>query len=90
MSQGEGDVEGAWNSGESGPVVSVRDGAAAVDGGDGTASVKVAAKDQKILEQLAIRTMSDPSGDPVTGAELNPGPGAGSISVIHEDDEDEA
>ena len=90
MSQGEGDVEGPWNSGENWQVFSDRDAQAAVDGGDGTASVKVAAKDQKILEQLAIRTMSDPSGDPVTGAELNPGPGAGSISVIHEDDEDEA
>jgi Mn-containing catalase len=93
MSQGDGaeeeDVEGPWNSGENWEMVSDRDAQAAVDGGDGSASVEISEADAQILAALAARTMSDPTGDPVTGAELNPGPGAGKMSVIHEDDEDE-
>lgn len=87
MSQGDGDVEGPWNSGENWETVSDRDDQTAVDGGDGTASVKISKKDSDILANLAARTMSDPTGDPVTGAELNPGPGAGKMSVILEDDD---
>jgi Mn-containing catalase len=82
MSQGEGqDVQGAWNSGENWEVVSDREAQAAVDGGDGQASVQLAADDAKVLTKLAARTQSDPETDPVTGAELGAGPGAGSIST---------
>jgi Mn-containing catalase len=80
MSQGEGDATGPWNSGENWQVVSDRDEQAAVDGGDGLATIKVGAKDARTLEQLAARTRSDPNIDPMTGAELGAGPGAGATS----------
>jgi Mn-containing catalase len=82
MSQGEGDASGPWNSGENWEVVSDREQQAAVDGGDGLASVKLASKDAKVLGKLAERTQSDPATDPVTGAELGAGPGAGATSPL--------
>jgi Mn-containing catalase len=82
MSQGEGDASGPWNSGENWQVVSDRDAQAAVDGGDGTASVTMPAKDLKTLEKLAKRTASDPTVDPITGADLGAGPGAGSTTPV--------
>ena len=48
-----------------------------VDGGDGTATVSLAADDKKVAAAMAKRTMSDPSVDPTTGADLGAGPGAG-------------
>ena len=82
MSQGEGDASGPWNSGENWEVVSDRDQQAAVDGGDGLASVKLASKDTKVLGKLVERTQSDLATDPVTGAELGAGPGAGATSPL--------
>lgn len=81
MSQGDGsgeaDVSGPWNSGENWQVVSDREQQAAVDGGDGMATVKLKAADKKVLETLANRTQSDPAVTPLTGADLGAGPGAG-------------
>jgi len=34
-----------------------------------------------VLEKMAMRTMSDPTSDPVTGAELNPGKEGGSGTI---------
>lgn len=86
MSQGdETPVEGPWNSGENWQVVSDRDAQAAVDGGDGMASITLTKADKDILDQLAVRTLSDPETDPITGAELGAGPGAGSITPIDQD-----
>lgn len=82
MSQGEGDAEGPWNSGENWEVVSDRDAQAAVDGGDGLATVELRAKEIKVLEQLATRTQSDPTANPVTGADLGAGSGAGSTGPL--------
>jgi Mn-containing catalase len=82
MSQGEGDASGPWNSGENWEVVSDRDQQAAVDGGDGLASVKLASKDTEVLGKLVERTQSDLATDPVTGAELGAGPGAGATSPL--------
>jgi len=82
MSQGEGDMSGPWNSGENWEVVSDREAQAAVDGGDGLATVKVPAADKKVLDKLAKRTQSDPSGDPITGADLGAGPGAGATTPV--------
>jgi Mn-containing catalase len=77
MSQGdgavEGDVDGPWNSGEKWAVVRERDDQAAVDGGDGTASVKLPKKDEKLVTQAAVRTASRTDVDPTTGAELGSG-----------------
>lgn len=79
-SQGDGDMDGPWNSGDlwdrdDGPT-------AALDGGDGTASVKLAKDDKKVADAMAKRTKSDPAADPVTGADLGAGPGAGRTTPV--------
>lgn len=73
MSQGEGDMRGPWNQGEQWDFVEERERQAAVDGGDGSASVKLSRADAAIAKKVAARTMSDPSSDPITGAELGQG-----------------
>jgi Mn-containing catalase len=77
MSQGEGDAEGPWNTGPLWENVSVREQQSAVDGGDGTAIVKLSRQDEQALAAAASRTASDPTSDPTTGAELGAGPGSG-------------
>ena len=69
MSQGEGDARGPWNSDENFEFVSDREQQHSFDGG-GEASVRLTSDEQKLLEQLAARTASDPTSDPMTGAEL--------------------
>jgi Mn-containing catalase len=83
MSQGEGDLEGPWNTGEQWERIDDRTLQAAVDGGDGASEVKMKTVDKKVLSTLAQRTMSDPSGNPVTGADLGAGPGAGSTTPMN-------
>ena len=70
MSQGDGEMSGSWNAGPEWQHVSDRDQQVAVDGGDGSASVQLTADEAEVLDQLAARTMSDPTIDPVTGAQL--------------------
>ena len=81
MSQGNGaaepDVKGSWNSGDQWEHVSNRDEQAAVDGGDGSASVELPKRDEALLAKIADRTASRTDVDPTTGAELGAGPGAG-------------
>jgi Mn-containing catalase len=82
MSQGDGDMRGSWNQGEQWDFVSDRDKQMAVDGGDGSAQVTLSSTDVNVLKQMAMRTMSVPSAEPLTGAELGKGvqdPAAGSI-----------
>ncbi len=79
-SQGDGDMEGSWNTGEQwdrdeGPTP-------ALDGGDGSASVELDKADRKVAETMAKRTESDPAGDPLTGADLGAGPGAGRTTPV--------
>lgn len=79
-SQGEGDAEGPWNSGEQwdkddGPTP-------ALDGGPGTASVLLDDDDADIVALSSARTQSDPEIDPVTGADLGAGPGAGRTTPV--------
>jgi Mn-containing catalase len=76
-SQGEGDADGPWNSGEEWDRVDDLEQVMPVDGGDGTATVKLSARDKKVATAMMERTMSDPTTDPTTGAELGAGPGAG-------------
>lgn len=70
MSQGEGDMRGSWNQGENWEYVSDRDEQAAVDGGSGDASVTLNADAVDRLKAMAVRTQSDPTADPITGAEI--------------------
>jgi Mn-containing catalase len=78
LSQGPGDVSGPWNSGEQWETVSDRE--PAVDGGDGEASVKLEKQHAKALQEMLVRTASRPDGNPVTGADLGAGPGAGATT----------
>jgi Mn-containing catalase len=70
MSQGEGDLRGPWNQGEQWDFIEDRAKQAAVDGGDGSASVKLGRADMAVAKKVAARTTSDPASDPTTGAEL--------------------
>lgn len=82
MSQGEGDASGPWNTGDQWTVVSDREAQAAVDGGDGHARVEMDRKSGAAVEAFAARTQSDPGADPVTGADLGAGPGAGRTTPL--------
>ena len=75
MSQGDDDLRGPWNCGDNWEFVSKREKQAAVDGGDGMASVKLSKGEQTLLTQAATRTLSHPDADPTTGADLGAGPG---------------
>ncbi|MFO1058376.1 MAG: manganese catalase family protein [Dongiaceae bacterium] len=78
MSQGDGgDVSGPWNSGAQWETVSDRAEQAAVDGGDGTASVMLDRDEEQLLQENAARTASRTDVDPTTGADLGAGNGAG-------------
>lgn len=81
-SQGEGDATGPWNAGEQWNKVDDILGHLPVDGGDGTASVKLSADDGVTVAAMAARTASNPSVDPVTGADLGAGAGAGSTTNV--------
>ena len=70
MSQGGPEVQGAWNDGAAWTVVSDREQQQAVDGGDGLATTRVTPEEEEQLSNMAARTMSDPSAEPLTGAEL--------------------
>jgi Mn-containing catalase len=76
-SQGEGDATGPWNSGDQWDRVDDLTQVMPVDGGDGLARVELGSNDAAMLERLAMRTMSVPTSDPTTGADLGAGPGAG-------------
>lgn len=77
MSQGEGDIRGPWNQGEQWDYIEERKGQVAVDGGDGSASVKLSRSEMELEQMTLERTLSDPTSDPVTGADLGAGPGGG-------------
>ncbi|MBP1145919.1 MULTISPECIES: manganese catalase family protein [Pseudomonas] len=68
---GEPNVRGAWNQG--GDWEYVESPQAAVDGGEGTASVTLNEKDTEVLEMMKERTQSDPAANPITGADLGSG-----------------
>ncbi|QUE75218.1 manganese catalase family protein [Stutzerimonas stutzeri] len=71
MSQGEGDLRGPWNQGPEWEFV--ENPQPAVDGGDGKPSVDLSKDQQKVVQQMAVRTQSDVSVDPMTGADLGSG-----------------
>ncbi|WP_457797800.1 manganese catalase family protein [Methylocystis sp. S23] len=69
-SQGAGDAEGPWNSGDQWRRMDDVVGGIPVDGGDGDASVGLTSAEQRDLSSFAARTMSNPLSDPQTGADL--------------------
>ncbi len=79
-SQGDGDMEGSWNSGDQWDRIDDLEQAMAMDGGDGLATVELDKATGGTVEKLMVRTMSDPTTDPSTGADLGAGPGAGLIT----------
>jgi len=77
MSQGDGEadgnIRGSWNSGAQWTLVDDRAAQAGVDGGDGSASVKLGRREASLEAAAAKRTTSHPDVDPKTGAELGAG-----------------
>ncbi len=51
-------------------------------GGDGGASVKLSARDKKTEAAMKERLESDPTSNPLTGADLGAGPGAGTVMDV--------
>ncbi|QIF82418.1 manganese catalase family protein [Brevundimonas sp. 'scallop'] len=86
MSQGEGDARGPWNEGEQWEFIDDREQQGAVDGGDGSASVSLGERDAAAVQAFAARTASDADSNPVTGADLGAGPGAGITTELIEDE----
>ena len=82
LSQGEGNTRGPWNEGEQWEDVEDQENQMAVDGGDGSASVVLESADESSVNAFALRTASDPDANPVTGADLGAGPGAGKTTVL--------
>ncbi|HEY0834170.1 MAG TPA: manganese catalase family protein [Azospirillum sp.] len=82
MSQGAGDMRGPWNQGDQWEFVEQRPDQKPVDGGDGNATVRLAAEEMAAVEKVAKRTMSRPEGNPTTGADLGAGPGAGKVKQV--------
>src|SRR5262249_19235225 len=80
-SQGPGDVEGPWNSGEQWERLDNVEERIPLDGGDGMATVSLDGTERKAVKAMAERTMSDRESNPVTGADLSAGPGAGRTTV---------
>jgi Mn-containing catalase len=69
-SQGDGDTQGPWNTGDHWRRMDDVVGGVPVDGGSGDASVGLTTAEQSDLSSFAARTMSNPASDPTTGAEL--------------------
>lgn len=85
-SQGEGDLEGPWNSGAEWDRLDDVVSAIPLGGGDGTASVGgLSSREKKDLKQSAVRTVSDPTRNPTTGTDLGAGPGAGRTKAVSEE-----
>jgi Mn-containing catalase len=64
--QGE-KLKGPWNSE---PTFDFREAEPAVDGGSGMAELTMDSMEAGVVKQMAARTESNPTSDPVTGAEL--------------------
>lgn len=82
MSTGAGDMRGPWNQGDQWDFVEMRADQKPVNGGDGNPTVRLAAEEMKAIEQVAKRTKSRTDLDPVTGADLGAGPGAGKTKKV--------
>jgi Mn-containing catalase len=81
-SQGPGDAEGPWNAGEQWQKLDRVEEEIPLDGGDGMASVDLRAEERRAVRAMAERTRSDQECNPLTGADLGAGPGAGSMTQL--------
>jgi Mn-containing catalase len=79
MSQGAGNTRGPWNEGEQWEYVTGEEAAQPLDG-SGSATTMLTDTELQVMNQLATRTQSDPTADPITGVDLGAGPGAGKVS----------
>jgi Mn-containing catalase len=70
MSRGEGDARGPWNEGGDWNFVTGGDEQQPIDG-DGSATVGLNGDESEALQLLIGRTASDPTINPLTGAELD-------------------
>jgi Mn-containing catalase len=75
MSKG-GEVRGAWNQGPRWQYVDDPEQQMGVDGGDGLPEVQLDGAEQAAVDDMTLRTASDPAADPPTGAELGLAGGA--------------
>jgi Mn-containing catalase len=65
--KGTEELRGPWNNQ---PTFEFREAQPAVDGGSGLAELSMKEDEASMVNQMAARTVSDPSSDPMTGAEL--------------------
>lgn len=79
-SQGEGDAQGPWNTGEQWERIDDIAASLPADGGKGIASVTLTEREMEDFEAMAARLQSDPEANPATGADLGAGPGAGKLT----------
>ncbi len=70
LSQGADEVRGPWNQGEKWEYISDFKKMHPAGDGDGAAQVKLSAAEAALVQKMALRTRSQTSGDPLTGAEL--------------------
>jgi len=70
-SRGEGDCEGPWNNGDGWRRLDDIEANLPLDGGTGFASVQLSETEQEDLASFSLRTGSDPSASPATGAGLD-------------------
>lgn len=82
MSSGAGDERGPWNEGEQWEFEADPVAVSPVDGGEGTATVMLAAADSDLALRQAKRLACKNNGDPLTGADLGAGPGAGATKRV--------
>ncbi|EQB12933.1 MAG: manganese catalase family protein [Novosphingobium lindaniclasticum] len=79
-SQGEGDAQGPWNTGDQWERIDDIEANLPVDGGDGQASVGLTDAEKEAAALMLTRLQSDPNAEPITGADLGAGPGAGKVA----------
>lgn len=72
-SQGDGDAEGPWNTGDHWERLDDVEGNLPLDDGDGLASVTMTRAQEQAAMELRKRTQSNPSSNPITGADLGSG-----------------
>ena len=79
-SQGEGDAQGPWNTGEQWEKIDDVEAELPFGGGEGLPSVGLTEAEADTAAAMMSRLKSDPHDDPLTGTELGAGPGAGKVS----------